>query len=409
MALSVLHVSQSDAGGGSAASAFRIHDTLRSLGCRSRMLVGEQRTADPDVRPLKRGLAWRAADRAVAAAADAASLQYLAYPSSFGLAGDPWFREADVVQLYNLHGSYFSVSALPLLARRRPLVWRLSDQWGFTGHCAYSHGCERWRTGCGSCPLLGEYPALARDTTRLLWRAKDLAYARTRLTVVAPSHWIARLAAESPLLGRFPVHLVPNGVDLELFAAGRRGQARAALGLAPDAQVVLFAALRVDDPRKGGPLLRAALAGLPAGVELLVAGGGAGLAEGLGRPVRALGPLDPQGMAQAYAAADLYVHPATAENLPNAAVESLACGTPVVAFDVGGIPDAVRHLDTGWLAPEGDAAALGAGIAALLADDGLRARLGARCREVAEAEYGREREARDLLALYGALRAEAAA
>jgi glycosyltransferase involved in cell wall biosynthesis len=400
MPISVLHVSQSDAGGGSATSAYRIHDTLRSLGCRSRMLVGEQRTGDPDVRPLKRGTGWRLADRAVSELADRASLQYILYPSSFGLAGDAWFRTADVVQLYNLHGSYFSPTALPLLSRRKPVVWRLSDMWAFTGHSAYTYDCERWRTGCGACPYLAEYPALARDTTALLWKLKKAAYDRSRLTVVAPSRWIGRLAGESPLLGRFPQRFIPNGVDLDVFAAGRRAEARAALGIAPDARVVLFASLRLDERRKGGTLLRDALAAVDGPLELLVAGAGAA---DFGRPLRELGRLDDRGMAQAYAAADMYVHPAIAENLPNAAVESLACGTPVVAFDVGGVPDAVRHLETGWLAPTGDAGALAEGIRTLLGDAALRARLAVRCREVAVAEYGKAREAHDLLELYGEL------
>jgi len=400
MALSVLHVSQCDAGGGSAASAYRIHDTLRGLGTGSRMLVGERRTDDRDVRLLKRNVGWRVADRAVLEVTDRLSLQYACYPSSFGLARDSWFRAADVVQLYNLHGSYFSPLALPFLSRRKPLVWRLSDMWAFTGHCAYAYGCERWRTGCGSCPDLDEYPRLARDTTALLWKLKRSSYARSSLSIVAPSRWLRGLAEASPLLGGFPVHLVPNGIDLEVFTGGRRAAARAALGIAPDARVIFFASLRVDDRRKGGALLRDALARITCPVELLVAGSGGA---DFGRPLRELGRLDEAGMAQAYAAADVYVHPAIAENLPNAAVESLACGTPVVAFDIGGTPDAVRHLETGWLAAAGVAAELARGIETLLDDRELHARLSARCREVAVAEYGREREARSLLALYGEL------
>src|SRR5262249_332938 len=129
----VLHISASDASGGAARSAFRIHVGLRTLGWPSRMLVGVRRTTDADVRPLKRNVAWRAAGRACAAVTDRLDLQYVLYPSSFGVALDPWFRDAQVVQLYNVHGSYFSHSALPLLSRRRPLVWRLSDMWALTG------------------------------------------------------------------------------------------------------------------------------------------------------------------------------------------------------------------------------------------------------------------------------------
>jgi glycosyltransferase involved in cell wall biosynthesis len=385
----VLHISQADEGGGSARSAYRLHSTLRELGWGSRMLVGERHGTDPDVRPLKRTLAWRAADRASAAVLDRLDLQYVFYPSSFGVARDPWFREASVVQLYNTHGSYFSHTALPYLSRRRPVVWRLSDQWAFTGHVAYSYDCQRWRDGCGSCPYLGEYPALRRDTTAVLWRWKNRVYGRSRLTIVAPSSWLERLARESPLLGRFDVRRIPNGVELELFQPRGRSQR--------ERPVVLFASAWLDDRRKGGHLLRDALAQLSdVEFELVSAGDRA--------PVgRSLGVLAPEELARVYADADVFVLPTLAENLPNTILESLACGTPVVSFDVGGVSDAVKHLETGWLAPPGDAAALAQGIRALLADPELRERLGRNGRALAEREWSSELEGRRFADLYDEL------
>jgi glycosyltransferase involved in cell wall biosynthesis len=382
----VLHISQADAGGGSARSAYRLHSTLRELGWASRMLVGERRGSDADVRALKRNAAWRAADRACSAFLDRLDLQYVFYPSSFGVARDPWFRDAAVVQLYNTHGSYFSHTALPYLSRRRPIVWRLSDQWAFTGHVAYSYDCERWRHGCGSCPYLSEYPRLRRDTTALLWRWKDRVYARSRLTIVAPSTWLERLAKESRLLGRFDVRRIPNGVELDLFRPRERPRR--------ERPVVLFASAWLDDRRKGGHLLREAVAKLSdLDFELVSAGDRA--------PVgRALGALAPQELARVYAEADVFVLPTLAENLPNTIVESLACGTPVVSFDVGGVGDAVKHLETGWLAAAGDPDALAQGIRTLLEDAELRERLGRNGRELAEREWPSELEGRRFAELY---------
>jgi glycosyltransferase involved in cell wall biosynthesis len=405
MPLNVLHISDSDAGGGSARSAFRVHSNLRHLGHVSRMLVGRPQTNDPDVRPLKRNVAWRAADRACGAVTEPLGLQYLFYPSSFGVASDPWFRGADVVQLFNLHGSYFSHTALPFLSHRHPTVWRLSDMWAFTGHVAYSYECERWRTGCGSCPYVHEYPPLPRDTSAFLWRWKKRVYGRSRLTVVAPSRWIGRLASESPLLSSFDVHHIPNGVELSTFTPTKKVAARRELGLDPDRHVVLFSAPDLDDRRKGGAVLDATLGRLDdLDFDLVVAGAPA---KQLPRRARALGKLDEPRLSQAYAAADLFVLPALAENLPNAALESMAAGTPVVAFDVGGITDAVRHEETGLLAPVGDEDALAAGIRRLLEDEELRARLGRTARETAEREYDAALEARRFAELYEELLAPA--
>lgn len=405
MAVSVLHISHSDARGGSQRSAYRLHESLRRLGAPSRMLVGMKFTADEDVRPLKRNVAWRALDRPFNEITQRLDLQYVFMPSSFAVAADPWFREADVVQLFNTHGSYFAHTALPYLSRRRPVVWRLSDMWPFTGHVAYSLDCDRWRLGCGSCPYLDEYPALKRDTSALLWRIKRAVYSRSRLTVVAPSRWMARLARESPLFGQFPVKHVPNGVDLDVFRPVPKEEARHALGLDPARPLVLFAALRLDERRKGGAELGDALRRVD-DVDFDVLTVGANPPD-LSRRTIPLGQIedDPK-LALAYSAADIFVLPALAENLPNTAIESLACATPCVAFSVGGVPDVVRHLETGFLAAPGDVDGLAAGIRKLLQDDDLRHRLAAKAREIAEREFSREREARGYVALYEEIVAE---
>src|ERR671938_1409562 len=238
MRMNVLHISDSDRGGGAARTAWTIHTGLRRLGHGSRMLVGRPVSGDADVRSIKRNDLWRAADRAAGEVLDRLSLQYVFYPSSFGVARDPWFRSADVVQLYNLHGSYFSFTALPSLTRSRRVFWVLQDQWAMTGHVSYSFDCERWRRGCGECPYLTVYPPLSRDTTAFLWRLKRAVYGRSRLTLVVPSRWLERMVRESPLLERFPVHRIPRGIDATVFAPGSQAEARRRLGLPLDRRIV---------------------------------------------------------------------------------------------------------------------------------------------------------------------------
>lgn len=398
MALNVLHISESDVGGGAARTAYTIHSGLKARGHSSRMLVGRRLTDEEDIRSIKRNDLWRVLDRAAAEVLDPLALQYVFYPSSFAVVGHPWFRAADVVQLHNLHGSYFSFTALPSLTRRRPVFWLLQDQWALTGHVAYSLDCDRWRVGCGECPYLDEYPRLARDTTALLWRLKRWVYRRSRLTLVVPSRWMVDLVRESPLLARFPVRRIPHGVDTKTFRPGSKVEARRRLGLPPERPIVFFSASELHERRKGLHLLEQALRRLDDAPLLLLAGRGK---PSRGVEAHSLGEVDEDGvLADAYRAADVYAVPTLADVLTQTAPESLACGTPCVAFDRGGVTDVVRHMETGYQAAFGDAGALAEGIRTLLADTELRARLGNVGRELAEREFSAEVQVRRYLELY---------
>lgn len=405
--MNILSFSTSDIEGGSARSANRIHSRLRTMGNTSRMLVGRKSGNDPDVDVVHGpSLAAKAADRLADRITGALALQYEYYPSTGRVLRHPWLAAADIVQLYNTHGGYLSQRIIPHLSRRAPIVWRLSDQWMFTGHCAYSGACERWRIGCGRCPDLKTYASLPFDTTALLWRQKKALYARSDIAVVAPSRWIHDLARQSPLLADKPLHLIRNGVDRSRFSPIPRAQALAELGLPPDTRLILFTAHVLDDnPRKGSPLFIEALRRLPPQADHVHVGlagvGGEKMAAQIALPTNRFGfTHDSRRLALIYSAASLLVAPSVVENLPNTVLEAMACGCPVVACDAGGMGDAVRHMQTGYLARPGDAGDIAAGIAMVTGDPALQRRLSENAFALIEQDFNAEREAESFVALY---------
>ncbi|MCH7554200.1 MAG: glycosyltransferase, partial [Chloroflexi bacterium] len=281
----------------------------------------------------------------------------------------------------------------------------LHDMWALTGHCSYSYECERWQTGCGKCPRLDEPVALRRDTTAFHWRLKNRTYGNSHLRIVTPCQWLADIVRKSPLLGRFQVHHIPYGLDTEVYRPLERGMARDILGLPQDAPLILFAADSVADARKGARYFEQAIAILAAQrTDLAVAIMGQNSDQmNIPKSVKTwnLGVIsDDRLIAAAYAAVDIFACPTMADTGPQTVLESMACGTPVVAFDDSGIEERVTHMEDGYLARYQDEKDLAHGLSTLLDDSTLRKRMGDRARGTMVQRFSLEQEAKGYLDVY---------
>ena len=401
--MKITHISTSDIKGGAARAAHRLHLGLRAEGQTSRMLVGYKDSSDPEIASVLTSapLARTIMHRVVYGLGERLSLQNVApWPRTY--LHHPFVRDADVVNLHHIHGNAFPYTILPALTKDRPAVWTLHDMWALTGHCSYTYDCERWQTGCGKCPRLDEPVALRRDTTAFHWRLKNRTYGNSHLRIVTPSRWLTDAARKSPLLGRFDVRHIPYGVDTEVFRPLPKPLARQFLGLPTDKPLVLFAADNIAEKRKGVDAFRQAIDRLSQGAaEIVTFGQNSGQVQVRGVKTWDLGVInDDRLIAAAYAASDVFVSTSLADNLPNTILESLACGTPIAAFDAGGVGDMVRHMETGFLARSHDIADLAQGLIQLLSNSELCQRLSARAREVAVGEYSQDLQATRYMELY---------
>lgn len=408
--MKILHFSTADNEGGSARSAYRIHTGLRKRGHSSRMLVGKKVTKDSDVALVAGNKLGRYIDLFIDRYNRFRGRQYLWVPSSKKLLRNPWLRDAQIIQFYNTHGGYFSHTILPELSKRTPLVWRLSDMWPMTPHAAYTYGCECYKKGPDACVCgLNFYPKIGRATKHLLWEEKARIYSKIKnLTFVAPSSWLEQCVKESLLLSKFPVVRIPNGIDTKLFSPHDKNQARVDLGINAHSKVLLYIAHGLDqNPRKGSEALIEMLQkfGPQKDVLLLLVGeGGESFSGRVPFEMKKMGFIRDQALlAKIYSAADFLLLPSLAENLPNNLLEAMACGIPAVAFDCGGIRDAVRHLETGYLAKERDTEDFIHGIKLLLEDDVLRAQLSVASRQLVEEEFSQEKELDHFETLYKTL------
>jgi glycosyltransferase involved in cell wall biosynthesis len=300
-----------------------------------------------------------------------------------------------ILHLHNLHGGFFDLRALPELSHLTPLVLTLHDQWVFTGHCAHSFDCERWRNGCGECPDLTIYPAIPRDRTAENFALKEEVFSRTRLHLATPCTWLMDRANESLLAPAMEeARVIPNGVDTTVFSPGSKAKERARLKLPRECQIVLCAGHVARSHWTNKGLLRSTIRYLAQegryDCALLFLGSDRNSQEEMDgiKVIHRQYERDVSRLAGYYRASDVYFHPARTDTFPTAILESLACGTPPVATDVGGIPEQVASLwasrnasisppssATGILVDGEDATDAGKAIVFLLQNDTVRARL----------------------------------
>lgn len=287
----------------------------------------------------------------------------------------------DIVHLHWINNRFLDIRELANI--HKPIVWTLHDSWPFCGVCHYFIDCEQYKTHCGTCSMLGSKKE--QDLAYEIFEKKLAAYKDLDLHIVTPSRWLGDCAKKSALLGRFPVHVIPNCLDTELFRPLTKVEI---LTLAEHQQnavvsrvlreatekriakpLILFGAMNAANDRiKGFASLLSALQLLDTqGFEAHLVVFGANAQElpmkFKNMDVTFVGYIHDSSVITAlYNVADVMVVPSLTENLSNAIMESLSCGTSVVAFNIGGNSDMIDHKQNGYLAQERNAEDLAIGI-----------------------------------------------
>lgn len=398
----ILQINTVDNQGGAAKVAFRLHKALERKGYDAKMLVRESMVSDPNIKEVRNKR--RLQQFILSCGERRMGWQDFIYPAALEIREMDWLKECDILHLHNLHGNYFSIFALPELTACKQTVWTLHDMHSITGHCAHSFDCNQWTRGCGNCPDLSIYPELYTDTTAYLWETKKRLYELSELTVVCPSKWLMN-KVEKSILKNKEIHLVYNGIDRSVFRPINRDAARRKLNLPQNKKILLFNAQGgKDNPWKGGQYLIKAYEKLQDRDELLFLniGGNTGSADKMNwRDISYIS--DEQTLALYYSAADVFIHPSLADNCPLVVLEAMSCGTPVISFQTGGIPELVNHLCTGYLAKYKDLDDFIKGIRVFTENEELLTRASSEAQSVVEKHFTIDIMAERYLDIYSSL------
>lgn len=270
----------------------------------------------------------------------------------------------DIIHLHGLHGYYLNYSMLFNYINRNGIkcVWTFHDCLAFTGKCGYPYECMKYKSGCGGCPLLRDYPkTYGVDLTRRIWQKKKRLFTKNGNMIIAtPSEWLAGIV-ENSFFSNMKSVVINNGIDTNnVFYMRNRKECRAKKNIPVDAKVVLAIAYGLDNPRKGVKyVIQLAKDLSDQGVLVILIGWkqeNDPMIEGLNNIITIPFIKNQDELAEFYSAADVFVIPSLAENYATTTIESLACGTPVVGFDVGGIPEQLRDGNGVIVQPEDQAA-----------------------------------------------------
>ncbi|MFY9173249.1 glycosyltransferase family 4 protein [Petrimonas mucosa] len=405
--MNVLIISTSDINGGAAIAAFRLMKALHARGVGVKMLVRDKRSDSELVtrsgcKLMNDFRFYR--ERGEIFLHNCLSRNYL-FDISIASTGVsvvtlPQFTQADIIHLHWINQAMLSTCEIgKIIASGKKVVWTMHDMWPVTGICHHAGTCTRFHHSCGDCPYL-KRPS-KNDLSRKIYKEKRAAYSLDRISFVACSRWLEEQAKRSSLTTDHNLVSIPNPIDTDQYSPGDKMVAKRNLGLPTDKKIVLFAAVKASDKRKGVDyLIEAARLLKDKGVLFLIAGSNGGeIAEQLPGVCLDAGFISPDRMPEYYNAADVFVTPSLQENLPNTLMEAMACGTPCVGFNTGGIPEMIDHHRSGYVAKYKDAGDLANGLHWTLfeADQQL---LSENAREKVLSEYAEEKVVNRYLRVY---------
>lgn len=325
-----------------------LHLYLQQQGVNAKQLVWNKESKDPNTFQIARDREDRnEIFHFVQKIQKKYSLDSLLNPIAYDILSDPLFLNTDLVHLHLIHNNVFDIQLLPLMSRLKPIVWTLHDPWALGGHCIHHFDCEKWKTQCGDCPYLKSQFSLETDWSALNFSLKKDAIQNSNIEIVVASKWMEEKVKQSPIFKGKNIHVIPFGINQEIFRPIEKSVAREMLGVRGDDLVICF---RCDPSEfKGLDIVEYVLKNIRSEQKITLLVLANKLRENPRKfDVKEYGWIkDDQLLAKIYSAADIFLMPSKVESFGMMAIEAMSCETLPIVMDGTALPDTVHSLECG--------------------------------------------------------------
>lgn len=414
--MKIIHLNTYDGNGGAGRAVLRLNQGLNELGVDSRIICLYQFNPQSGVKAISNTLSGK-----IKAVFNIFAERYLVKPflkgtqvpfslQRFGISPTDIkaLREADIIHIHWVNHGFLAPGGIAGLSRlNKKIFWSLHDSNPITGGCHVRYNCPHFKVACGNCPVL-KNPS-DKDLSHRTWYAKNEAYKKLDFTFIAPSEWMGNAAREASLTGTKDVRVISNALETDIFRPLDKAACRHEFGIDPDARVILSGYMpSKSDRHKGLKELKEAINHLANHPEadskrlilLFYGSNGEGVDLDIPIPHRFMGKISSDEiLVKLYSLSDVFIFPSLEESMGYTALESLACGTPVVAFRTSGVTDIVKHGSNGYLAELYDTKDLAAGVVSVL-NNPQHAAFSEAAREWASQNFNLQTIARQHLSLY---------
>lgn len=340
--MKILKIGTTDIRGGAAGVSWEIKTYLEKQGDKVVMYVADKLSNDPQIKNIKRSRL-----------AKILSLIFASenfYQTDWLLKTED-FIEADIIHCHNLHGRFFNLQTLKKMSLAKPLVWTLHDEWPITPHCAFTFESKENVDNFWQCPNKNTPQRILWSNEKRLMEQKREIYRQAKINIVTPCHWLADRVKKSAL-GHQPLKIIYNGIDTEKFKPYKKEKSRLELNLPLGKKLIFFLAdAGKNNPWKGWEYTKKIIEHFKNNQDILFVCAGN---DSPGKPNRQIIYLplikDKTLLAKYYSACDILLYSSIADNFPLVILEAMACGLPIVSFNVGGIKEALIHKKNGYVA-----------------------------------------------------------